>query len=1056
MTKGRKMTCEAESGVEPVNVIDRIVSGFRHSSLIALITLPGVAVLADPVPIAHATRTTIAPVLDGKLDDACWKATQPITGFRRYGSNEPASHQATGYIAFDDDNIYIAIRCDEPNPEAIVASAVSADDVFGDDSVEIFLKPHNNKTQFFQFGVSAGGHHFDAIRFTSGGMDAEWESPVDSASAIGNDHWSTEVRIPLYALALSPDVTSTWRVNLARNKKRPDSLSAIGVDGIYTEPHKYAELKGLDLDYGAYGIQVGEPQLAGKIDESGVSASATVGIRNKGTTRSTIQVARMAGTETLGTEEYTLNPGREVHVDLGLVKLGPATGAGQAVHPVLDGAAARQLSVTDASTGRQLGLSFLRYPFEFAPLEIDVTEPDKRIADEGVRLMAVRVTASMRDADRESGSVRLTVSPMKSDRALTSQVKSAPGRETSFTLDRATVPTGWLMLHAAFLDASGAAVATTSKSFENRAPRASGGKVLNNLVTELVDLDEAAIGEERTFPFTNPREGWVFFALTGDSALTLEQDPPVELISDLSDRSDLSDPSESRWAQEAMRWLPAGEHRLAAKGDELKTLIVHAIPELSFFRFPASTQLPHQQPVFTWDVLRKHVLHSYNVISVAGIMGREPRRTEDKALLEEWRDEGKRWLMPGHVPAYKLPPDMTADDAYEFWTDNMTYGDAMWNGIIVDEFGVGDFAIQTYGPMAEATRRLTADFPDKLFYPFCLPMAGVKEVKPLMEATIENGGFITWEWYEREEPNLARAHEVLESALLAGMNRWRAFLLDAPAHMILCMGYYSTPPMSLNENPAVDYKVWKDMQYHLAATHPSFEGLGGLMEWNAKYADEETVRWIARLHRHYAIEGNTNLLSDEYGFRYELPHLRNPDFDHGTKGWTVEAAESSSVRTGTIPGLGRLQGRVRGSSRGDNFVRMKRSASKPNQISQEIRDLEPGRLYTLKLITADYDDYKEGNVEKQDHAVTIRIDGVEMMADRSFKEVMQSSRGQEAPPFSRDRQPWFNHYWQLFRAGETTANLTISDWARVDHPGGPIGQDLLYNFLELQPYFDLE
>lgn len=57
---------------------------------------------------------------------------------------------------------------------------------------------------------------------------------------------------------------------------------------------------------------------------------------------------------------------------------------------------------------------------------------------------------------------------------------------------------------------------------------------------------------------------------------------------------------------------------------------------------------------------------------------------------------------------------------------------------------------------------------------------------------------------------------------------------------------------------------------------------------------------------------------------------------------------------------------------------------------------------------------------------------------------------------SHERQPWFNFYSRLFRAKESTAKLMISDWAGEDEPGGPVGQELLYNFIEVQPYFDVD
>jgi len=42
----------------------------------------------------------------------------------------------------------------------------------------------------------------------------------------------------------------------------------------------------------------------------------------------------------------------------------------------------------------------------------------------------------------------------------------------------------------------------------------------------------------------------------------------------------------------------------------------------------------------------------------------------------------------------------------------------------------------------------------------------------------------------------------------------------------------------------------------------------------------------------------------------------------------------------------------------------------------------------------------------------------------------------------------------VFRALGTTAKLTISDWIDATDPGGPIGQEILYNFVEVQPYIE--
>ena len=47
-----------------------------------------------------------------------------------------------------------------------------------------------------------------------------------------------------------------------------------------------------------------------------------------------------------------------------------------------------------------------------------------------------------------------------------------------------------------------------------------------------------------------------------------------------------------------------------------------------------------------------------------------------------------------------------------------------------------------------------------------------------------------------------------------------------------------------------------------------------------------------------------------------------------------------------------------------------------------------------------------------------------------------------------------NYHWRVFRAKQTTAQLTVTDWKNATTPGGPSGQELMFNFFEVQPYFE--
>ena len=156
-------------------------------------------------------------------------------------------------------------------------------------------------------------------------------------------------------------------------------------------------------------------------------------------------------------------------------------------------------------------------------------------------------------------------------------------------------------------------------------------------------------------------------------------------------------------------------------------------------------------------------------------------------------------------------------------------------------------------------------------------------------------------------------------------------------------------------------------------------------------------------------------------------------------------AEKGGIEARSHIGYGnKIQGRV-GVTEGNNFLWMKRSSKKPNIFSQQIRNLQAGRSYSVKMFTADYKDLIEATPKEQKreqtHTVRIEIEGTEV--DSLFQHV-----------FSRSGGVGLNYHWLLFRAKDKTARMIISDWASENKPAGPIGQELIYNFIEIQPYLE--
>jgi hypothetical protein len=79
---------------------------------------------------------------------------------------------------------------------------------------------------------------------------------------------------------------------------------------------------------------------------------------------------------------------------------------------------------------------------------------------------------------------------------------------------------------------------------------------------------------------------------------------------------------------------------------------------------------------------------------------------------------------------------------------------------------------------------------------------------------------------------------------------------------------------------------------------------------------------------------------------------------------------------------------------------------------------------------------------------------VDIVPDKCFQFPFPSCYAHAHGPFNVDNRYWMNLFNVVFRARGNEARLTISDWAAPDSPGGPPGQELMLNFVEVQPYLE--
>ncbi|MFH1904740.1 MAG: sugar-binding protein [bacterium] len=200
--------------------------------LILMISSPSEAV--SKTGLLMVGETSVAPKIDGKLNDACWKNTIEGSPFILKNQDKFAKEQTKAYLCYDKDNLYLAFKCEasilDPVNNQLHAFKkdvlVNDDDkLFGDDCIVILLDTNRDKNTFFDIIINGQGAINDAKcggKNPWGSRDKTWNSNAKISTRIENGYWVAEMSIPFSSLNTTVKEKDSWRVCLGRieqNKK---------------------------------------------------------------------------------------------------------------------------------------------------------------------------------------------------------------------------------------------------------------------------------------------------------------------------------------------------------------------------------------------------------------------------------------------------------------------------------------------------------------------------------------------------------------------------------------------------------------------------------------------------------------------------------------------------------------------------------------------------------------------------------------------------------------------------------------------------------------------
>ncbi len=531
---------------------------------------------------------------------------------------------------------------------------------------------------------------------------------------------------------------------------------------------------------------------------------------------------------------------------------------------------------------------------------------------------------------------------------------------------------------------------------------------LNSLVSELLKSEFKNSGN---LEFTNPRDGWVFIRCENRSKA-----PKLAL----SLNGDIVTTDNN----ETMRFLPAGTHKLTLESEDFDgTVTVHSIPEI--LNCQANTgSFVFYNGKYDWEFQKKHIMPACTTLNSSHT---------DPKILPEVLASGRRWLVNMNI--WRGAKEMTGADLTERVRAHhgMTKPDV--TGITEDEmfYSKGVDLVVVY---TEAMKNLR-DLNGRLLYTWASGKPSLPGIHhDFMASSLNVGGGtgrLLYECYAHPQPDEESVRKYLDGKILDTARAYKQFLPHSISGFGIVLGNFNQMPViSIDHLPEVDYKYFLDMQLNLIANSPECRGLAVTGYWGSHYSDEELLRWSFKLMRHYAVEGNKEMLSDRYGFKYRPGHLQNCDFADGLKHWENSGevktdffktyAQYSQKRWGAPGGIG------------DTFAVLRPGA----KVSQTARNLVPGKLYTLQFATADANDIKNKKVDPKKLDIQVKLTGAKTVRSNNYVD--------QKNPVRRPVCARINYRRIIFRATAAEHQLEITNTME--------NVDLALNFVQMKPYFE--
>ncbi len=179
----------------------------------------------------NAVRTDQRIRTDGLLDEESWLRANVAGDFIMYNPYNGISskYRTEVRVLYDDESLYLGAMMYDDYPDSIFTELGARDDEdVNADNFYVEISPFNDGLNGEVFKVTASGVQIDNKLSTGESWEKEdtWDAVWESRTAILENGWSAEIRIPYSALRFSKGSAQMWGINFWREVRRDRETSS--------------------------------------------------------------------------------------------------------------------------------------------------------------------------------------------------------------------------------------------------------------------------------------------------------------------------------------------------------------------------------------------------------------------------------------------------------------------------------------------------------------------------------------------------------------------------------------------------------------------------------------------------------------------------------------------------------------------------------------------------------------------------------------------------------------------------------------------------------------